>query len=285
MLLAVAGRDRRPARRPAHAVAAHVRARAPDRAAARRRSPRTTSRARRPTARRSRYDQRPPRRGERMSVGEAVPTGNTFDKYGSTNPVVRRLMAGFEGTLDRLFERAAPQSVLDVGCGEGVLTYRWAQRLGDAPGRRPRPRGPQAARRMGRRAGATTSSSATMPAGPPAVRRRRIRPRHGDRGARARARSRADGRRDGARGPPPPARVGAARAAVARAEHGARRIPARPRQHAGPRQPLHEARVCVHCWRGTARSSRSVRRFRGRCCWSASADDVPTSRRRDARRP
>jgi 2-polyprenyl-3-methyl-5-hydroxy-6-metoxy-1,4-benzoquinol methylase len=68
-----------------------------------------------------------------MSVGEAVPTGNTFDKYGSTNPVVRRLMAGFEGNLDRLFERAAPQSVLDVGCGEGVLTYRWAQRLGDAP--------------------------------------------------------------------------------------------------------------------------------------------------------
>jgi SAM-dependent methyltransferase len=68
-----------------------------------------------------------------MSVGEAVPTGNTFDKYGSTNPVVRRLMAGFEGALDRLFERAAPESVLDVGCGEGVLTYRWAQRLGDAP--------------------------------------------------------------------------------------------------------------------------------------------------------
>jgi 2-polyprenyl-3-methyl-5-hydroxy-6-metoxy-1,4-benzoquinol methylase len=68
-----------------------------------------------------------------MSVGEAVPTGNTFDKYGSSNPVVRRLMAGFEGTLDRLFGAAAPQSVLDVGCGEGVLTYRWAQRLGDAP--------------------------------------------------------------------------------------------------------------------------------------------------------
>lgn len=63
----------------------------------------------------------------------AVPTGNTFDKYGSTNPVVRRLMAGFEGTLERLFERAAPESVLDVGCGEGVLTYRWAERLGGRP--------------------------------------------------------------------------------------------------------------------------------------------------------
>jgi 2-polyprenyl-3-methyl-5-hydroxy-6-metoxy-1,4-benzoquinol methylase len=63
----------------------------------------------------------------------AVPTGNTFDKYGSTNPVVRRLMAGFESTLGRLFEQSAPESVLDVGCGEGVLTYKWAQALGDGP--------------------------------------------------------------------------------------------------------------------------------------------------------
>jgi ubiquinone/menaquinone biosynthesis C-methylase UbiE len=59
-----------------------------------------------------------------------VPTGNTFDKYGSTNPVVRRLMAGFERTLDELFESAAPRSVLDVGCGEGVLSAQWATRLG-----------------------------------------------------------------------------------------------------------------------------------------------------------
>jgi 2-polyprenyl-3-methyl-5-hydroxy-6-metoxy-1,4-benzoquinol methylase len=62
---------------------------------------------------------------------EEVPTGNTFDKYGSTNPVVRRLMAGFEGTLAQLFAQAAPQSVLDVGCGEGVLTHQWAQQLGE----------------------------------------------------------------------------------------------------------------------------------------------------------
>ncbi len=61
----------------------------------------------------------------------AVPTGNTFDKYGSTNPVVRRLMAGFEGALAELFDRAAPRSVLDLGCGEGVLTHQWAQQLAD----------------------------------------------------------------------------------------------------------------------------------------------------------
>jgi 2-polyprenyl-3-methyl-5-hydroxy-6-metoxy-1,4-benzoquinol methylase len=60
---------------------------------------------------------------------DGVVTGNTYDKYGSTNPVVRRLMAGFERDLDELFELAAPSSVLDVGCGEGVLVHQWAQRL------------------------------------------------------------------------------------------------------------------------------------------------------------
>ena len=62
---------------------------------------------------------------------EPVPTGNTYDKYGSQNPVVRRLMAGFESALDELWEHAAPESALDVGCGEGVLTERFAQRLGE----------------------------------------------------------------------------------------------------------------------------------------------------------
>ena len=58
---------------------------------------------------------------------EGTVTGNTYDKYGSTNPVVRRLMAGFERTLAELFAQAGPRSILDVGCGEGVLTHRWAQ--------------------------------------------------------------------------------------------------------------------------------------------------------------
>jgi ubiquinone/menaquinone biosynthesis C-methylase UbiE len=63
---------------------------------------------------------------------EGTVTGNTYDKYGSTNPVVRRLMAGFERTLGELLGHAAPNSILDVGCGEGVLVHKWAQRYPQA---------------------------------------------------------------------------------------------------------------------------------------------------------
>ncbi len=54
------------------------------------------------------------------------PAGNTYDKYGSTNPVERRLMAGFFSTLDALVPSAAPASVLEVGVGEGEVSVRLA---------------------------------------------------------------------------------------------------------------------------------------------------------------
>jgi 2-polyprenyl-3-methyl-5-hydroxy-6-metoxy-1,4-benzoquinol methylase len=60
---------------------------------------------------------------------EGTVTGNTYDKYGSTNPVVRRLMAGFERSLAELFAQASPKTLLDVGCGEAVLTHKWAQSI------------------------------------------------------------------------------------------------------------------------------------------------------------
>jgi 2-polyprenyl-3-methyl-5-hydroxy-6-metoxy-1,4-benzoquinol methylase len=63
---------------------------------------------------------------------QGIVTGNTYDKYGSSNPVVRRLMAAFEHAVDELLDRAAPGSLLDVGCGEGVLVERWARRLDGA---------------------------------------------------------------------------------------------------------------------------------------------------------
>lgn len=71
-----------------------------------------------------------------MSAGvtvseDGIVTGNTYDKYGSKNPLVRRMMDGFERTLDELLAAADPRSLLDVGCGEGVLVHKWAQRLGE----------------------------------------------------------------------------------------------------------------------------------------------------------
>ena len=80
---------------------------------------------------------------------EGTVTGNTYDKYGSTNPVVRRLMTGFERSLDELFATAAPHSILDVGCGEGMLTHEWATRHPARRGRGHRPRGPRAPGRVG----------------------------------------------------------------------------------------------------------------------------------------
>lgn len=40
-------------------------------------------------------------------------------------------MGRFSAALDDLLERASPRSVLDVGCGEGVVAHAFAERLGD----------------------------------------------------------------------------------------------------------------------------------------------------------
>jgi 2-polyprenyl-3-methyl-5-hydroxy-6-metoxy-1,4-benzoquinol methylase len=63
---------------------------------------------------------------------DGIVTGNTYDKYGSQNPLVRRLMGSFERTLDELMASAGPRSLLDVGCGEGVLVQRWALHMPEA---------------------------------------------------------------------------------------------------------------------------------------------------------
>ena len=99
-----------------HDAPARLRARAPDRAAARHAA--VALRARRPATTGAAADDGRPRAGQRTEEREAregmtppsvtvdregTVTGNTYDKYGSTNPVVKRLMAGFEATLDELF--------------------------------------------------------------------------------------------------------------------------------------------------------------------------------------
>jgi 2-polyprenyl-3-methyl-5-hydroxy-6-metoxy-1,4-benzoquinol methylase len=63
-----------------------------------------------------------------VSVETAEAGGNVYDKYGTSNPVARRLMAGFMGQLDELVERTGAKDAHEVGCGEGELAIRIARR-------------------------------------------------------------------------------------------------------------------------------------------------------------
>lgn len=47
--------------------------------------------------------------------------GNHYDKYGTRNPIARALMTGFMNGATSLYQHAAADSVLEVGCGEGHL--------------------------------------------------------------------------------------------------------------------------------------------------------------------
>ncbi len=143
--------------------------------------------------------------------------------------------------------------MLDVGCGEGVLTAEWAERLGD-----------------GRIVGIDLDDPKLK-----AEWARASAPNLEFRCEEATSLTFGDDEFDMASAievlehvPDPAATVAEmarvakrhllvsvpARAALARAEHGARRLPARPRQHAGARQPLVEAGV-----HGAARATRHGR--------------------------
>jgi SAM-dependent methyltransferase len=54
--------------------------------------------------------------------------GNVYDKYGTSNPIARRLMAGFMSDLGQLVERTGAREAHEVGCGEGEISIRLARR-------------------------------------------------------------------------------------------------------------------------------------------------------------
>jgi ubiquinone/menaquinone biosynthesis C-methylase UbiE len=60
------------------------------------------------------------------------PIGNATAKYEASNPIVRHLLSRFLRRVDEAVAGLEPTSVLDVGCGEGVVTERLAQRLAPA---------------------------------------------------------------------------------------------------------------------------------------------------------
>jgi SAM-dependent methyltransferase len=60
------------------------------------------------------------------------PIGNASAKYDAGNAATRAMLRRFLREIDRAAARIGPASVLDVGCGEGVVTERFARLLGGA---------------------------------------------------------------------------------------------------------------------------------------------------------
>lgn len=58
---------------------------------------------------------------------DGVVIGNAYDKYGSKNPVVKWMMNGFASALSDLIARAEPESIHEIGCGEGYWVLRWSE--------------------------------------------------------------------------------------------------------------------------------------------------------------
>jgi 2-polyprenyl-3-methyl-5-hydroxy-6-metoxy-1,4-benzoquinol methylase len=63
-----------------------------------------------------------------VSSAAAERGGNVYDKYGTSNPIERRLVTGFMANLDELVERSGAREAHEVGCGEGEVSIRLAQR-------------------------------------------------------------------------------------------------------------------------------------------------------------
>lgn len=54
--------------------------------------------------------------------------GNHYDKYNTRNPIARALMDGFLASFDELTAATGVRSAYEVGCGEGHLSMRLADR-------------------------------------------------------------------------------------------------------------------------------------------------------------
>jgi SAM-dependent methyltransferase len=72
---------------------------------------------------------------ERVELAEIQPgnvSGNAYDKYASSNPIERRMMAGFFAALDAALAGDEPSVIVEVGAGEGHITQRLRERFSEA---------------------------------------------------------------------------------------------------------------------------------------------------------
>jgi len=56
---------------------------------------------------------------------QGIVVGNTYDKYGSRNLFVRCIMKKFDEALASLVLKVAPNSIHEIGCGEGYWVINW----------------------------------------------------------------------------------------------------------------------------------------------------------------
>lgn len=59
---------------------------------------------------------------------DGVVIGNTYDKYGSNNPIVKMMMRGYESSLQEFVNSVNPGKIHEVGCGEGYWTLKWLEK-------------------------------------------------------------------------------------------------------------------------------------------------------------
>lgn len=65
---------------------------------------------------------------------DGIVVGNAYDKYGSGNVIVKRIMKGFHRELADLVEKSGPKTIHEVGCGEGYWVTEWHKQGFDARG-------------------------------------------------------------------------------------------------------------------------------------------------------
>ncbi|MDA8221042.1 MULTISPECIES: class I SAM-dependent methyltransferase [Desulfosporosinus] len=60
-------------------------------------------------------------------IEDGVVVGNTYDKYGSRNRIVKVIMSGYDNALSELVRKTKPKDIHEIGCGEGYWVLRWHQ--------------------------------------------------------------------------------------------------------------------------------------------------------------
>lgn len=65
---------------------------------------------------------------------QGIVIGNAYDKYNSQNPIVKWMMKGFAAALNEYVKKVTPQSIHEIGCGEGYWVLNWLKQGINAKG-------------------------------------------------------------------------------------------------------------------------------------------------------